>query len=1002
MKKITALLLVICMIFMLIPIHTSAAIYAAGKCGDGVYWSLDGNGILTIYGNGAMNNDYCGVQPPWLAYRNDINTVIIKSGVTYIDDSAFEGCVNLTNVVMANSVTGLGKSVFEGCKKLSNLGLSSKLTTIGESAFCSTGIESITIPEGITTVSKDMFNGCVLMTSVTFEGAIKNIGVRGFGNCDKLVELNFEKGVSGKIGESAFADIDGWTEFEVPEGITYIDNYAFSECENLSTIILPEGLRDICTDVFTKTAITSITIPKTVTYIAKNAFLMSSKLKEITMYTETVESLPSGFDHLSLRSAHIIGDVPQTDVIIFPSCSESFVVYYDEGTSGWGPYTWQDCLVEVWGKEEFTPKIGSCGENLTWCLDGDVLTISGTGAMEKYSWRTAPWYKYRTRIRELVIEEGVESISRDAFFQMNQLEYVTISGSVKSVGFYSFYDCLKLKEVNILEGVESIDGSAFSSCDALVKVTMPDTVTSIGAYCFGECTKLTTVNLSEGLTEIPASLFYRCYSLETLTIPSQITKICSDAFQDCIRLRKLELPDTLVTIEYSAFTGSGLEEITIPAGVSVLGNYVFDDCQKLQSVRFLSDAPEIGAGVFNKITVFCFYPANNETWTEDVKKNYGGTVTWISDDHVHAYEEVVVEATCTEPGSRSQFCSSCAYTIAEETLEALGHDMAAATCTEPATCQRENCGYQEGSALGHVWEDPCLTTRVCSVCGHTDNNGGHDWHQPDSETRYCYACGVFEGGYLLDLTGIGDVAWIDGVEYPSISQKGNPCILIPHADAKTLVTYSYANTDSTDPHLEYPTGMKVWKLHVEGDYYKATYIEQFDNLLQYAGSSIRITGTKGIRMITGIDKTKKAALTGDGLAGYTLVEYGTALCWASNLQGNQPMVLGQDYVKSNYAYKKGVADPIFAQTKDAVQYTNVLVGFSLDQCSDDIAMRPYIVLKDAEGNQITIYGGIVYRSIGYIAYQNRNVFRAGTSSYKYVWEIIHKVYGTKYDADYKG
>ena len=85
-----------------------------------------------------------------------------------------------------------------------------------------------------------------------------------------------------------------------------------------------------------------------------------------------------------------------------------------------------------------------------------------------------------------------------------------------------------------------------------------------------------------------------------------------------------------------------------------------------------------------------------------------------------------------------------------------------------------------------------------------------------------------------------------------------------------------------------------------------------------------------------------------------------------------------------------------------VQYTNVLVGFTLDQCKDDIAMRPYIILKGGDGTQYTIYGGTIYRSIGYIAYQNRNVFKPGTASYDYVWEIIHHVYGDKYDADYKG
>ena len=65
-------------------------------------------------------------------------------------------------------------------------------------------------------------------------------------------------------------------------------------------------------------------------------------------------------------------------------------------------------------------------------------------------------------------------------------------------------------------------------------------------------------------------------------------------------------------------------------------------------------------------------------------------------------------------------------------------------------------------------------------------------------------------------------------------------------------------------------------------------------------------------------------------------------------------------------------------------------------------MRPYIILEDAKGEKITLYGGTVYRSIGYIAYQNRNVVKKGTEAYKYVWDIIHYVYGNKYDADYKG
>ena len=245
----------------------------------------------------------------------------------------------------------------------------------------------------------------------------------------------------------------------------------------------------------------------------------------------------------------------------------------------------------------------------------------------------------------------------------------------------------------------------------------------------------------------------------------------------------------------------------------------------------------------------------------------------------------------------------------------------------------------------------------------------------------------------------------------AVYADGQPCKVIQsgtglYADVpegtELLVTYSWHIGDQNDVHSQYPTGMKVYRIITDGTGYTAEHIPELDDLLRYSGSSIRITGNKGIRMITSITKGNKSALTGSGLAGYTLEEYGTALCWATDLAPGEDLVLGKEYTRSNYAYKKGVADPVFAQTADLIQYTNVLVGFDDDQCIPDIVMRPYIILSDSEGNQVTLYGGSIHRSIGYIAYQNRTVFQPGSASYDYVWGIIHHVYGDRFDEDYKG
>ena len=174
----------------------------------------------------------------------------------------------------------------------------------------------------------------------------------------------------------------------------------------------------------------------------------------------------------------------------------------------------------------------------------------------------------------------------------------------------------------------------------------------------------------------------------------------------------------------------------------------------------------------------------------------------------------------------------------------------------------------------------------------------------------------------------------------------------------------------------------------------------FDDILQYSGMSIRVTGKKGIRMVTAIEKDKKNALVSGGLEGYTLKEYGTVVAWTSKLTDGNPLVLGQSYTLSNYAYRKNVADPVFAYSGSLMQYTNVLVNFTDDQCKNELALRPYMILEDQNGETFTIYGGIVYRSIGYIAYQNRNTFEPGTAEYTYIWDIIHYVYGDVYDDEF--
>lgn len=245
----------------------------------------------------------------------------------------------------------------------------------------------------------------------------------------------------------------------------------------------------------------------------------------------------------------------------------------------------------------------------------------------------------------------------------------------------------------------------------------------------------------------------------------------------------------------------------------------------------------------------------------------------------------------------------------------------------------------------------------------------------------------------LDVTGKPEfdgktTVTVDGAEYPIEEMNGTRYVNLPET-GDLLTIYSFKDGTPTGSCTNYPIGMQVFRITRQEGGAKAEEITEFANLLNYAGCSIRLTGTKGIRMITGIGENARTALIGaQGLGGYTLEEYGTVV-----MRGVGTPTL-ENSKSHNFAYKKGKADPIFSRANGMIQYTNVLVGFGLEDCKDTLTLRPYIKLKDmTTGETVTLYGGCVSRSIGYIAKQNENTYKPGTAGYKYIHEIIDAVYG---------
>ena len=452
---------------------------------------------------------------------------------------------------------------------------------------------------------------------------------------------------------------------------------------------------------------------------------------------------------------------------------------------------------------------GTCGaegngSNLTWTLDSEgVLTISGSGDMYNYgsSDFSAPWDGSRSRVKSVVIADGVTSIGEYAFFYCESLTSVTIPDSVTSIGKYAFFCCTSLTSVTIPDSVTSIGRFAFSNCTSLTSVTIPDSVTSIGEYAFYYCKSLTSMTIPDSVTSISSSTFASCTSLTSVTIPNSVTSIGEYAFYDCKSLTSVTIPGSVTSIGLYAFasctslTGIWVAEgnshyandasgvlfnkdkttlvqcpgafaaYTIPDSVTSIGEWAFYWCTSLTSVTIPDGVTSIGWRAFSNCTSLTdvYYAGSKAQWKAISISSTGNddlltaNIHYNYVSHTHSYKDVVTAPTCTEKGYTTHTCA-CGDSYVDTYTDPLGHDLkddaaVAATCTTAGTTAGKHCtrcDYKEGmetiAALGHDLKDDAAVAATCTTAGTTAG-------------KHCTRCDYKEG--METIAALGH-AWDEG------------------------------------------------------------------------------------------------------------------------------------------------------------------------------------------------------------------------------------------------
>lgn len=324
--------------------------------------------------------------------------------------------------------------------------------------------------------------------------------------------------------------------------------------EQITKVVIGNGITYIGCWSFAHTKITSITFPSSVKKIGMGALAYCYDLTEVKLNEGLEEIGLSAFSEDSLDHLYIPGSVKEIDASVFDDIGLSHIEF-----GAGSPYYANNGAMYTDG-----------GKTLVQVPKDQTGTFTVPASVEVIG----PQAFYNAKYDKVILPSNLRAIKVDAF-AYTSFESIDLPGSLKEIGTNAFSNS-SLKSITIPASVTDIDFYVFIDSTSLERAVVNCKLESVSRGMFYRCESLKNVTLSDACTAIPEDTFAGC-ALTSIKLPSKLKEIGYMAFAYNTGLTQIEFSEGLETIGEAAFYETGLTKVTLPASVKSVGPNAFPE-----------------------------------------------------------------------------------------------------------------------------------------------------------------------------------------------------------------------------------------------------------------------------------------------------------------------------------------------------------------------------------------------------------------------------------------